>query len=513
MSHDAIAEQAGASGAADVTGEPAAPQSPALRIRTWLSGAIWFWPTVVTAVLVLWRLGGPVLWQDELVTLDVARRPLGQIVGLVQQVDAVHGAYYFFMHFWILIFGEAASALRLPSALAMAGAAGCVALIGRRLYSPRAGLAAGLAFAMFPAVSRFGQEARSYALVVLAAALATLMLLRAVERPTVARWSGYGVSLAVCLTLNAVAGAIIVGHLAGLLVLLGLRAWRPVISFGASIVLAGAIAFPVLNLGMGQAGRQVMWIPHGALFEAWQTALASVEVGYAVVVLALVAWLRPSRATAFATVGVVLPLLVIWLYSLGDINYFFSKYLLFTLPLAAVLVGAGLTAIRWRPAPVVGLVTLALLGLPDHAAVRSDVSHSWYTYPLARPNTTDLDYRAAAELVADGYQPGDGIVYQRGGNWWRLIDVGVRHYLPDSVQPRDIFLQVTAADDHELRAVECGAECLGDEERLWVVVAGRQENVLDQLEPSQALPLQAAYTQTQLTPLPGLTVGLLERRS
>src|SRR5690606_32556281 len=127
------------------------------------------------------------------------------------------------------------------------------------------------------------------------------------------------------------------------------------------------------------------------------------------------AWvLRPRRATLFLTVVVALPLLAVWIYSLGEINYFFSKYLLFVLPASAVLVGAGLAAVPWRWAPVVGLVALGLLGLPDHVVMRSHLSHSWYTYPLSRPLMFDLDYPAAARIIAERYQPGDGAVYQRG---------------------------------------------------------------------------------------------------
>jgi mannosyltransferase len=514
VSNEAIALPARTKSSTDVTSAPE-PERMSARVRVWLGQATWFWPAVVTAGLVLWPLGGPVLWQDELVTLDVARRSVGQIYHLVQQVDAVHGAYYLFMHFWVLVFGESAFALRLPSALAMAIAAGCVALIGRRLYGHPVGVVAGLAFALVPAVTRFGQEARSYGFVVLAAALATLFLLRAVERPSVLRWAWYAASVAACVVLNAVSGAIIVGHAVGLLVLLWRRwAWRAVIGFVAALGLAGVAAYPVLRLAMKQAARQVTWVPRFPLVETWQGTVASVEVAYAMLALALAAWvLRPRRATLFLTVVVALPLLAVWIYSLGEINYFFSKYLLFVLPASAVLVGAGLAAVPWRWAPVVGLVALGLLGLPDHVVMRSHLSHSWYTYPLSRPLMFDLDYPAAARIIAERYQPGDGAVYQRGWAWWYMIDVGVKHYLPDSVQPRDVFLHTTAADNFELFPLECAAECLGDEPRLWVVVSGHTDDVISYLDPPRAEALRSTYVQTWWTHTPGLTVGLLERQA
>jgi len=484
-------------------------------VRAWLHEATWFWPVVVTAGLVLWPLGGPVLWQDELVTLDVARRSLGQIFGLVQHVDVVHATYYLFMHFWVLVFGESAFALRLPSALAMAGAAGCVAMIGRRLYGHKIGLVGGLAFALVPAITRFGQEARPYGLVVLAAALATLLLLRAVERPSAPRWAAYGASVAACLMLNAVSGSIVAGHLVALVVLLWRRwTWRPVVGFVAAVGLAGVVAAPVLIVAATQAFRQVQWIPRIPAVETWQGTVASVEVAYVLLALVVAAWARPRREHAVVTAVLAVPLAAIWLLSqLQFINYFFSRYLLFALPAAAVLAGAGLAAFRWRWTPVAGLLTLALLGLPDHVAVRSHLSHGWYSYPLARPPVTDLDYPAAARIIAERYQPGDGAVYHRDSFWWRMIDVGIKHYLPEPIQPRDIFLQTTAADNHELRPVECAAECLGSESRIWIVVAGHTEDPIGELVPAQAAALRSTYVQTWLAHPSGLTVGLLERLS
>ncbi|MGP3686815.1 glycosyltransferase family 39 protein [Streptomyces sp. IBSNAI002] len=175
---------------------------PGERGRRRLPGArsgLWLWPAAVTLTVVVVGIDGPQLGTDELVTWDVGRRGTGRILALVQDVDAVHAAYYLLMHGWMAVFGDSHLALRLPSALAMSGAAACVALIGARLFGRRAGLCGGLLFALVPAVSRFGQEARGYALVVLAATPATYLLLRALDRPRSGwRWAvAAGAGLAV----------------------------------------------------------------------------------------------------------------------------------------------------------------------------------------------------------------------------------------------------------------------------------------------------------------------------
>jgi len=95
--------------------------------------------------------------------------------------------------------GSGEFVVRLPSAIAVAVAAGAVAAIGRRLISPWAGLAAGLLFAVLPAVSRYAQEARSYAVVTALATIASYLLLRTLQAAPGERrrWIvGYGVSLA-----------------------------------------------------------------------------------------------------------------------------------------------------------------------------------------------------------------------------------------------------------------------------------------------------------------------------
>ena len=70
----------------------------------------------------------------------------------------------------------------------MAVAAAFTALIARRLatvagspYPAATGLAAGVLFALLPAVIRYAQEARSYAIVTMLAAITTYLLLRAIE--------------------------------------------------------------------------------------------------------------------------------------------------------------------------------------------------------------------------------------------------------------------------------------------------------------------------------------------
>ena len=80
--------------------------------------------------------------------------------------------------------GSGELAARAPSAVAMAVAAGLVTLLGQRLASGRAGLAAGLLMAAFPSVSYYAEDAREYAIVAALATVASYLLVRALEAAT-----------------------------------------------------------------------------------------------------------------------------------------------------------------------------------------------------------------------------------------------------------------------------------------------------------------------------------------
>ncbi|HKB29740.1 MAG TPA: glycosyltransferase family 39 protein, partial [Streptosporangiaceae bacterium] len=137
-------------------------------------------PALVTLAVTLWRIGAASFWRDEAATLTAARRQLPEMIRMFARVDAVHGAYYLVIWPLAHLFGTSEFVMRLPSAIAMAAAAFGTAVIGRRLGSPQTGLLAGLVFAALPMTSRFGQEARSYAMVTAVAVLASYLLLRGI---------------------------------------------------------------------------------------------------------------------------------------------------------------------------------------------------------------------------------------------------------------------------------------------------------------------------------------------
>ncbi|HEY4152758.1 MAG TPA: glycosyltransferase family 39 protein [Pseudolysinimonas sp.] len=117
------------------------------------------------AALITW-LGSwnPSYWGDEAATVMSAQRPLTALFAELGKVDAVHGLYYFGMHFWIRLFGASELSTRLPSALAVGAMVAGTVVLGARLAEVRFGILAGVVCAVLPRTTFMATEARSYAM-------------------------------------------------------------------------------------------------------------------------------------------------------------------------------------------------------------------------------------------------------------------------------------------------------------------------------------------------------------
>ncbi|MET9763024.1 glycosyltransferase family 39 protein [Streptomyces sp. NPDC006372] len=288
----------------------------------------------------LWGVDRGGMWGDESVTFLVAQRTVPQIWRLLHDVDAVHGLYYLFMHVVLTVHpGEVV--LRLPSVCAATATAGLVAALGVRLAGPRAGLWAGLLYAITPMTGHYAQEGRSYALVAAGVAGATLLLLRAVEGATARAWWPYGTVVALTCLLHELAVLGLCAHAVtlGLLRVPG-RVWA---GWGGA---AGAAVMPVLPLvwvSQGQAG-QVAWLVTpgwdsvGQLVRHFSPGPDGVVFWGALLLLGVGLWERRTAAVA-------LPLLLVppgILLTVSQVRpLFHDRYVLYALAGAPLLVAAG----------------------------------------------------------------------------------------------------------------------------------------------------------------------------
>jgi mannosyltransferase len=375
---------------------------------SYTGGPVWMWvlPPAVMLAMGLWNITGPSYWRDEGATLTAVHRSFPQLLHMLRNVDAVHGAYYVIMWPLVHAFGTSEIVTRLPSVVAMAVAAAAVAAIGRRLVSPGAGLAAGLTFAILPLVSRYGQDARSYAMVAAFGTTASYLLIRAIG--TAGRRRGWLAGYAACMgamgLLNIFGVLLLAAHAVpvGLACLRKDDRWRSLaalrggraaaarslaLGWLAAAVVAVIVAGPALAGGVSQRGTA------GWIKPAGQATLVNLSMlvgpGQLIAACALViaagvaisAWsgrarLRaawPPQLTALTVPWIALPPAL--LLGLSFVQpLFVNRYVLYCLPAVALLVGAGL-AVLGRIAGPVALVVIALLGLSTQLQVRAANGH------------------------------------------------------------------------------------------------------------------------------------------
>jgi mannosyltransferase len=380
-------------------------------------------PALVTLLIVGWRLTGASYWRDEAATVSAVRRPLPSLLRMLTNVDAVHGAYYLIMWPVAKVAGTGEVAMRLPSVVATAATAALITLIGARLVSRRAGIAAGLVWAVLPGTSWYGQDARSYAMATTLACVASYLLLRLLDRPDRGRVAGYALAMTVLGWMNLFALLLIPAH--GLTVWLAGRGSSSGLAARKGWLTASAVTVLVNVPLMIFAWRQradIEWIPpldgHEAdTLLAWSGSLpvsqASLLILAAGVTFAaagglLALWRGfPGTLLALCVPWALAPVAIMILASLV-MPVFQFRYVLVSVPAVTVLIGAGISALG-RAAGVVATVVLTLTGLPGQFADRDSAGHY--------DNIRYLDQVISAQL-----QPGDGVLYSWQG--WRQAAAG-----------------------------------------------------------------------------------------
>ncbi|MGW6528705.1 glycosyltransferase family 39 protein [Streptomyces venezuelae] len=370
-------------------------------------------PAALTLLLGLWGITREdSMWRDEAATWEAAHRSLPELAHLLDRIDVVHGAYYLFMHGVFAFLGDSLLALRLPSVLAMAGAAAALAATARRLSGPRAGLAAGTAFALMPSTQHYAPEGRSYALVAAAVAVATLILVTLMDGrrgrgPTARLWAAYTTALLVAALLNWFSLLALPAHAATVLLAHRRGAARLPSRWlaAASVVVVGAL--PLVLASRSQA-RQVAWIRP----LTWSTALAPLLLLAVGLLCARLSRRRAGTAAAPRTasaapvvpvVSVGLPLLAFPVVTLLLVSLvrplYIDRYVLYADLGLGLLIGAALAGVVRSRRLLTALVLAASAAL---LPLQLD---------LRTPQSRVDDVLAPAETVARTSRPGDGVLF------------------------------------------------------------------------------------------------------
>jgi mannosyltransferase len=392
----------------------------------------------------------PSKWNDEAATTTAASRSLGQLWKMMQHIDAVHGLYYAFMHFWIIPFGTSNFAMRAPSLIAVGFACAGVVVLGKRLATRRAALYAGAVFLLLPRVTWMGVEARSYAFTALVAVWLTILLIQIVDGRSSRWWALYPVVGGIGAILNLYLGLLIVAH--GVSLVLGVRRlarpFRMLVAWACASVVAALIALPIMWLVVHQ-GAQLPFAPltAGNLSNSFfiqqyftgatptldryvvipPTALWSISavtlacIGWALMIAAVViVAIRRRRArrvrgdqkageglvreaplgfVAVTLPWILLPILVVVGYSLAVTTIYTPRYFSFSTPAVALLMGMTLSALHTQWMRIGAIAAIAVIAMPVYISQRG---------PTAKNAT---DWQQAAAVIASHAKPGQDIYY------------------------------------------------------------------------------------------------------
>ena len=386
---------------------------------------------LATLGVLSWDLTRPALWLDESASALATQRSWPNLRLLLHGSDAPLVPYYALLKVLTTatrnLFPAAGAHLELlyrwPSVAATVLAVWVLAVWLARRSSAGVVLGAGVFLLASAGVSRYGQEARPYAVVLLAAVVSTVLLTRLIEvgrnRWAVLYGLAYAAAIVVLIAANTLAGALIAGHLVAALTAgeRGRRWWsllRAAIAAGIGVAVVAHQALTASANGGGatqyatftghnlyltfvhvfsSGGHPVVWV--GGLIPLALLGLATLNSERYWVVA------RVAAACALVPTLLMLPAVI------ERPNLLIGRYLLFTLPFWGVLGGLGVvtlyrllcSAVRVRA--VAGLLTVGLLA----AVVVSQVST--LTQPRA-PGGHGEDIRpalAAANLPQNAQLP------------------------------------------------------------------------------------------------------------
>ncbi|MDW8099573.1 MAG: glycosyltransferase family 39 protein [Anaerolineae bacterium] len=405
----------------------------------------------------LYRLDGQSLWYDEALSVYYARLPPAKLIRAVAHSD--HPPLYFLaLAGWIRLLGASEWAVRAFSALGGVLAVPLTYQLGRVTGLRLAGKPAAAIMAVLPFLIWYGQEARPYAWFVAQAALASLLLRRALSAYQRYLWWAYTLAVVVMLYTHVYGAFVLLFHVLYAISRRWLKAdasraqrsaprcsgyWLVV-----SFLITGLLFSPWIYVWLGQYQRGATYwhgsfsVPQAAFLflravAVGETALHTVwREAATLVMLALSTWggvviLRLRGADPLFLLGHLLIIAGLILSVVWFIPKFAPRYLLVITPVLAVIVGVGLWDLwgrSWLRLPL--LAVLALWGgVTGHSLARM-----YFDPEVARP-----DMRAVAAYIAKHAQPRDAILVVAGYNAPTVEYYNARclpvYAIPDSLMP------------------------------------------------------------------------------
>ena len=273
----------------ELAGSPQRVASPDLARRALArvrAGSLAVDAVIVSAValgLGLIQLGAPSLWFDEALTAEEITWRYSR------SLEGLYWLYYTIEKPWAAVAGYSEWSLRLPSVVATMLSGVLMIVLARRMaFDRRVAILSGLFLVTSPFVVKWSQQARGYTMLLALSLLATILLVRALERGSRGAFALYGLSVAAIFVWHPVGGLVLaVPHL----VLVSQRRERliPHGLVAAAIVLAVGVPWSA-QVTMRSAGENAVmsWLQYPTLEALSRGVLEISGAGWFGIVLALV---------------------------------------------------------------------------------------------------------------------------------------------------------------------------------------------------------------------------------
>jgi mannosyltransferase len=399
---------------------PPNPSGQASWLRSWKPFGLVAGIGGLTMALGTFRLGAKSIWTDEAFSDAMARLNLGTMWRAIVHGDAFNGLYYTLLHFW-QFGGESETWLRLPSVMFGLLATYALFSLNRRLFGTEVGLISAVLLAVNAFFVYYEQDARPYTLALLLVVLATDVFVRAVEHRSTGRWLVYGLVAATAIYAHVFSVFVVGAHVVSVF----FRSRRPrlrdmAVGFGVATLLVAPLMAVILHTDSLE--RRFIDAVHLGSFR-WLflnlTGAGGVPSGggilllyayFATCCLAVLWMLRAAlrrkveetdRVWLYALVlsWLAVPILGSFVVSLVRSPIFYPRYLIVALPPLVTITGIGIEGLRHRSQQFLAFVVLVSLSItPLVSYYRSDFKEG-------------EDWRSAANLVIQGAQPGDGILF------------------------------------------------------------------------------------------------------
>ena len=351
-------------------------------------------------------LGEQSMARDELISVDLALMPLGDLLAALPSFGANNASYYLFLHGWLRVWGATPpdELVRLPSLLFGLLEIGLLYLLGTRLFGPRCGLWAAFVAAVNPYQVAWSQTARGYTLWALFAALSYLTLFRALDSRERRAWLTWALITLLTLLTHLYTAFLLAAQALTILVLGGPKVLARLALWGGLAALVASplvlyIAYENRELWQLEYVSRTNWQDVWRLLWSYTGSYRAIPLYAALLVAGAASVVKgwrtapAERARAGAIwLWLLLPPALVFAITLTLKPILVDRFLFGVHPALCLLTGLGLARLPRLLAAPAGLGLLVVAGLALSSAFTVLPSKEWretYQYMIQQARADD----------------------------------------------------------------------------------------------------------------------------